>query len=781
MNFNKVCEIEDFADPELAGSIREVCGQKTVFFPPGYPDGYEARKDWEVAMSVRALRHFGALHADAVVLGVAAGTEDTIFYLTRHARQVFVTDRYLGAGAWGQVAPVAMLVDPAFLAPFDFDPNRLVVQHMDGRSLRYPDETFDAVFSSGSIEHFGELLDVAYAAYEMGRVLKPGGVLVLSTEFKIDGPPEGIGWPGDALMLSAENLRRYVVEASGLEPVDDLATDLSEATMATARDISQAVLDHDRRLNGVGARGVPEYALWDFPHLVISHGGYEFTSVHLTLRRPAEWPAVDNAWARPPRETLDAIAGWNAQVLAAGDPSRPPEPVAEPAVGVATAVEHEVELEADEPALPPIPASAATGSWDERRAAIATLVDVAVDHRRVAGGHLGGVLGLVDQAHGQLEGIARDAAEVDRHIAAAARLRDDAAHRSPRSPLDELRLTSPGRAPERSSWKRCRANLSSDDTVVVMVDESSDDPITGAIARGETPLFKPLVDLMLALTRPGELVVDLGANIGTFALAAAGADRRTVAVEASPVNAALLRASVVANRFWGLRVVNAAVGDTPGTVDFWSRGPWGHVATPADGAVSEPVAAVTVDSLLYELGLSGPRFVKMDVEGCEPATIRGMRALLEPDDAPILLYEANGHTLALFDETPESLVEALDDLGYTSYYIDYVVDPHLLIRVEPGVMQPETLVDCLAVKQRPESLPGWRFAPPMTLDERVQRMVADCLVPNPDHRAYLVRRFREAGPEVLGHPGLAATLAALVVDRVDIVREAAAWLRPATS
>ncbi len=294
---------------------------------------------------------------------------------------------------------------------------------------------------------------------------------------------------------------------------------------------------------------------------------------------------------------------------------------------------------------------------------------------------------------------------------------------------------------------------------------------------------------MLALTRPGELVVDLGAHIGTFALAAAGADRRAVAVEASPVNAALLRASVVANRFWGLRVVNAAVGDTPGTVDFWSRGPWGHVATPADGAVSvsepvpavEPVSAVTVDSLLYELGLSGPRFVKMDVEGCEPATIRGMRALLEPDDAPILLYEANGHTLALFGETPESLVEALDDLGYTSYYIDYVVDPHLLIRVEPGVMQPETLVDCLAVKQRPESLPGWRFAPPMTLDERVQRMVADCLVPNPDHRAYLVRRLREAGPEVLGHPGLAATLAALVVDRVDTVREAAAWLRPATS
>ena len=319
MNFNKVCELEDFADPLLIEVMRDVCAHKAAHFPESYPAGYEARKDWEVAMSVRALRHFGALGPESVILGVAAGTEDTIFYLTRHARQVFVTDRYLGAGAWGPVAPVAMLVDPGFLAPFDFDPNRLVVQHMDGRSLRYPDETFDAVFSSGSIEHFGELLDVAHAAYEMGRVLKPGGIVVLSTEFRITGPPGGIGWPGDALLLSAENLQRYVVEASGLEPVDELQTDLSDTTRATVRDISQAVLDHDRRLAGVGGRGVPEFAAWDFPHVVMSHGGYEFGSVHLTLRRPPVWPATDNEWARPPQETLESIAAFNAGVLAAGE------------------------------------------------------------------------------------------------------------------------------------------------------------------------------------------------------------------------------------------------------------------------------------------------------------------------------------------------------------------------------------------------------------------------------------------------------------------------------
>ena len=188
MRLNKICGLEDFADPELAGAIRDVSAYKLACLPE-LPRSAEHRKDWEVAMAVLALRRCGALRPDATILGVAAGTEDTLFYLTNHVRQVFATDRYVGPGAWGPVAPASMIVEPTAAAPCAFDLNRLVVQHMDARSLRYPDDTFDGVFSSGSIEHVGELLDVANAAFEMGRVLKPGGVLTLSTELQISGPP----------------------------------------------------------------------------------------------------------------------------------------------------------------------------------------------------------------------------------------------------------------------------------------------------------------------------------------------------------------------------------------------------------------------------------------------------------------------------------------------------------------------------------------------------------------------------------------------------------------
>ena len=54
--------------------------------------------------------------------------------------------------------------------------------YADARELPFPDGAFDVVFSLSSIEHFGGPRDVARAAREMGRVLKPGGHAFVVTE-----------------------------------------------------------------------------------------------------------------------------------------------------------------------------------------------------------------------------------------------------------------------------------------------------------------------------------------------------------------------------------------------------------------------------------------------------------------------------------------------------------------------------------------------------------------------------------------------------------------------
>jgi ubiquinone/menaquinone biosynthesis C-methylase UbiE len=45
---------------------------------------------------------------------------------------------------------------------------------MNGLTLRYEDASFDSVFATSSIEHFGDYDDVRKALSKIRRVLKPG-------------------------------------------------------------------------------------------------------------------------------------------------------------------------------------------------------------------------------------------------------------------------------------------------------------------------------------------------------------------------------------------------------------------------------------------------------------------------------------------------------------------------------------------------------------------------------------------------------------------------------
>ena len=208
---SKALQVSDFA--ELAPLLREIYPHEVDRFGPEWPIGHEYRKDWEVAMAVRALQP--VITPSSRILGVGAGTEPTLFYLTNHVREVHATDLYLSDpppqrndlmariknvfrpqeashALWHESANRGMFLDPGRYWPGQWNPRRLVVQHMNGLDLRYEDETFDGVFSSGSIEHFGGHDEVRRSVSEMIRVLKPGGILSVSTEFRMAGPSPGL-------------------------------------------------------------------------------------------------------------------------------------------------------------------------------------------------------------------------------------------------------------------------------------------------------------------------------------------------------------------------------------------------------------------------------------------------------------------------------------------------------------------------------------------------------------------------------------------------------------
>ena len=191
-------------------------------------------------------------------------------------------------------------------------------------------------------------------------------------------------------------------------------------------------------------------------------------------------------------------------------------------------------------------------------------------------------------------------------------------------------------------------------------------------------------------------------HIGGFALSAAAIGCEVLAVEASPRNAELLRRSVAYNRFANCHVVEAAVADKPGSVSFTVRGPYGQVGVPVDGVPVVTVPAVRADDLLRERGWHRVRFVKLDVEGFEIPALHGLERTLQSTDAPMIYFESNTHTLAMYNQTDADLKGTLRRFGYAIYD----VGPGTLRRADRDG-QSEVVMDYLAAKRLPQELRTW--------------------------------------------------------------------------
>jgi len=180
------------------------------------------RKEWEWTQTLYGLERLGAIKPDAKALGVGAGHEPLLFYFPDRLASVVGTDLY-GNETWsqkgGKEGDRATLENPAKYCSREYRRSRLQVMEMDGTRLEFEDESFDIVWSLSSIEHFDGHEMARQAIREMARVTKPGGLVVVATEFIISSQN---GKHPD--YFDREDWERYILCASGelrlLEPMD---------------------------------------------------------------------------------------------------------------------------------------------------------------------------------------------------------------------------------------------------------------------------------------------------------------------------------------------------------------------------------------------------------------------------------------------------------------------------------------------------------------------------------------------------------------------------------
>lgn len=129
-----------------------------------------------------------------------------------------------------------------------------------------------------------------------------------------------------------------------------------------------------------------------------------------------------------------------------------------------------------------------------------------------------------------------------------------------------------------------------------------------------------------ALT-PGDLFVDIGANVGSYTVLASKVfGARTIAVEPDPDTAKALRRNIEINGIEDrVRVVEAALGATDGTLSFTvGRDTVNRVAIPGDAKVRDVIVRTLDDVLDGE----APKVILIDVEGFEAEVFRGASGTL---------------------------------------------------------------------------------------------------------------------------------------------------------
>jgi FkbM family methyltransferase len=142
--------------------------------------------------------------------------------------------------------------------------------------------------------------------------------------------------------------------------------------------------------------------------------------------------------------------------------------------------------------------------------------------------------------------------------------------------------------------------------------------------------------LRTVLLEPGDVVLDVGANIGWYSLvlnraAPPGVD--ILAFEPDPDNFALLQANLAANSARGVTPIRAAAGPTANRERLYryDHGNAGrHSLLPIHGGESVDVDTVRLDDVWDQQGFGDRplRLIKIDVEGYELAALSGAPRLL---------------------------------------------------------------------------------------------------------------------------------------------------------
>jgi FkbM family methyltransferase len=223
------------------------------------------------------------------------------------------------------------------------------------------------------------------------------------------------------------------------------------------------------------------------------------------------------------------------------------------------------------------------------------------------------------------------------------------------------------------------------------------DLITPYVLREQLDFFEDELKFVRTLLRPGQQVIDIGANYGVYTLVMAqkvGAGGHVWAFEPTSGTAKFLAEGISANGFGHVTIVQKAVSNLSGNaqLSIQSHSELNSIihGQSATGA-TETVALVTLDECLDRYGWANIELLKIDAEGEEENIVTGGRRFLS-DLTPLVQYELRKNAA----DMNFKLIRAFAAIGYESYRL--VPGLNILVPFDEGARPDSYLLNLFCCK-----------------------------------------------------------------------------------
>jgi len=207
-------------------------------------------------------------------------------------------------------------------------------------------------------------------------------------------------------------------------------------------------------------------------------------------------------------------------------------------------------------------------------------------------------------------------------------------------------------------------------------------------------------DWFLRIVKPGDTVVDAGANIGYYTVIGSrlvGDKGKVYAFEPDPANFALLEKNVRLNGLTNVVLERKALSNRKGTLKLFigdqNKGDHRIYQPEGESRPSVDVEAVRLDEYFkdYQRGID---VLKTDTQGAEGVILEGVTGLLEhQSEGPTIFMEFWPHALKGMGTDAGALLKMLQSYNYKLYDINPKDNKRGLPRVEPADLLAEHAVD----------------------------------------------------------------------------------------